>query len=563
LCAGGNGATVTDAVSVGQDVVVGAVALVALGLIGRSVYRHVYLRKRLFIEPMSNLSLEKQLNTGEALAELLIFEMNRIHNLLRRAQKEDALWSERLALPQMELSAEGYGRLVQDARLLGLPNRLNKLVEFVLRAQPQSLRGSIHKYGPDVRLQLRLCGVQSANAPAVRAWATTFKADEPQFIPDAIDDLAHQVLLDIGEVRGFKSPEAFRAFTTALRHHLDHSTVSRSNALESAIREYRVAIQHDGSNALAACNLGDLLYAQYSFECNELAIEAFTNGLKTDHLTLRARAFRGLANAYCQKYQRYRRHEAAILDQAIHASHAAGRLCGSDASLTPDEVASIKKAQAYAQQVYAEQAGLADDRKRDALARADALYREAIQKHRRFPVAYNNLSYLCLERAKSLHAAASTANSECTPEVLSLLSEANSHCAGAIDSDPTFYLAYDNRGNIARLRARVEGGVAPDLLERAIDDYHEALSYRPTYGAAWGDLAKAHVQLYWLRDERSRGEHAELAWHYHWESLGCVSDDSGRQALCDDFARRRRPERPTTLAERAAACRCLNEGVAS
>lgn len=548
-----------DPLSTAQDVLAGTLVLITVAIAGRYAYRRLYLRRRLFVEPLTNLSRDEQFNTGEALAELLLFEIDRLKWLLNRATSEDGLWNERLALPLIERSADGYGRLLDDANLLGLPSRLNKLVEFVLRTRPQSLRGNIQKYGPNVRLQLRLDGVKSSDSTRVRAWATTIKADQPELIPEAMNDLAHQVLRDLCHVQGFKSPEAFRAFTSALRHHLDHTTVSRSTALEAAIREYRLAIQYDGSNALAACNLGDLLYAQYSYESNELAIDAFTFGLNTDNFGQRARAFRGLANAYSQKYQRYRCRDAAILDKAIQAAHGAGRLCDAGAGLTDKEVASIRKAQAYAHQVSAEQPGLNENGREEALDLAKKLYKEATHKSPTFPIPFNNLSYLCLERAKALHVAAK-GNGERVSQVLELLSEAAEHCAGAINGDRTYYLAYDNRGNIARLRARVEAVTATNLLRDAIQDYHEALSYRPTYEAALGDLAKAHVQLYWLLGAESGRDHAELGWHYHWESLGCTKDDGRRRALCEDFAKRRRPMRPATAVESAVSCHCASEG---
>jgi hypothetical protein len=100
-------------VAVWQQVLL-VIALPVLALVGRSLYVRFYLRKRLFFEPWANLSRDDQFNTGEGLAELLIFELDRVQTLLRRALTSDALWNEKVALPVAERSADGYSRVVKD-----------------------------------------------------------------------------------------------------------------------------------------------------------------------------------------------------------------------------------------------------------------------------------------------------------------------------------------------------------------------------------------------------------------------------------------------------------------
>jgi tetratricopeptide (TPR) repeat protein len=554
-------------VAVWQQVLL-AVALPALALVGRFLYVRFYLRKRLFFEPWANLSQDSQFNTGEGLAELLIFELDRVQTLLRRALTSDALWNEKVALPLAERAADGYSRVVKDVELLGLPSRLTKLIQFVLQARPQALRGNIQKYGSDVRLQLRLEGMRAdPQTLPVRSWTVAFEADHPELVPVKVADLAHQAFRDLCQIQGFKSPDAFRAFTSALAHHLDYKNVSRTKAYENAVRDYRLAIDYDGANALAACNLADLLYVQYEYDSNELAIEAFKDALNTDNLALRARAFRGLANAYCQKYQRHKRHERPIVDNAVRAAQAAGRICGEmTARITDNEIASIKKAEAYAQQVFAEQQGLKQARRDGALKQAVKLYEEAIRRNDRFSAAFNNLSFLYLEKAKSMrrkNAKRSATAEQKEEELLSCLSDAERYCASALRSDRTFYMAYDNRGNIAAVRAQVQKTRAKELLNEAIESYHEALSYHPKYTNACNDLANAHMRLHGMKVNGSKADddlHDELAWHYHWESLGCNTDENVRTALCRDFATLLKssgsPRQPGIADSRASACSC-------
>jgi tetratricopeptide (TPR) repeat protein len=182
-------------------------------------------------------------------------------------------------------------------------------------------------------------------------------------------------------------------------------------------------------------------------------------------------------------------------------------------------------------------------------------------------VAFNNLGYLHLESAKALLGPLPDRDGTAPASmVLQLLDQADQCCARAIQSDRTFYMAYDNRGNIARVRARVATDRAADLLDAAVESYHEALSYKPKYSAAWSDLAKAHLRLHDVRaTEYDRATHADLAWHYHWESLGCTDDAPGRQRLCDDFSRRwtlSGPRRPASQ-QGVDHCACVRTGAAT
>jgi tetratricopeptide (TPR) repeat protein len=597
------------AVAFWQEALLTALVVLVLAPLGRLIYVRVFLKKQLFIQPWSNLSRDEQFSTGEALAELLTFELERVQSLLYRARTGGGLWNENtVALPQFHRSSDGYPSLLKDVEEAGLPGPLTKVLVFILRAKPPALRGSVQKYGAQLRLQLSLDGVRRASdlaherqheppgrtshepsheplhvdtsthggrtsqaqgSPLVRSWATTVPVDRPEEIPAAVADLAHQALRDLCAIQGFKSPDAFRAFASALQDHLDYNNVKRTASFENAMAKYEDAIRRDGSNALAACNLADLLYVQYTDTWNEQAIERYTEALNTDNLALRARAFRGLANASCQKYQRYKHKERPIVDTAVRAAHAASLLCQErPAGIGDHDVASILKAEAYAHQVFAEEPNLTGPRRDQLLAQAAALYERAIAHNHRFAIAHNNLGYLHLENAKALFKSArgNGQSGDTIAAILDRLDQADMCCDRAVQSDRTFYMSYDNRGNVARLRARVEAERAAEQLDAAVDSYHEALSYKPKYTEALKDLAKAHIQLHALRTtQNDRHEHAELAWHYHWQSLSCTDDDTVRRHQCRDFVVRCAtdwPAPPMTSDARARLCTCAGAGVA-
>jgi tetratricopeptide (TPR) repeat protein len=367
----------------------------------------------------------------------------------------------------------------------------------------------------------------------VRGWAKSIPSDKPELIPDAVSDLAHSVVLDFGRVRGFKSPASFRYFTLALRQHLAYNRLRRSNFLEEAHKNYELAIQLEGGNADASCNLADLLYSQFTYEANEKSIQAYLDALKTDKPILRARAFRGLANAYCQRRQRHKRGDVAALESALRWARFASDVCGEgNGDISAQEKASIKKAEAYAQQVWSELGDLTNDERTVAFEKAVSLYKEAVRLNEAFTVAYNNLSYLYLKKAEEVL----ESHQHNGAAALTFLDEAEKWCVAAINSERTFHLAYDNRGNIAAARARVNGKEIADL-ESAIECYHQALSYHPRYAAAYSDLAKAHARLFRIYEsgDRKQKHHADLAWRNHWDALECTGDATSKQLLCREF----------------------------
>ena len=129
-------------------------AVVPVALVGRWVYVSRYLRRQLFFEPWLNLSGDSDLDLGASLSEILYFELQSLHKLLQRARNDRGLWNERSLLPVLERLSDGEPNFLRDVDLLGLPGGFRRLLQFVTR--PQRMRGSIHQFGKDVRLQVVL-----------------------------------------------------------------------------------------------------------------------------------------------------------------------------------------------------------------------------------------------------------------------------------------------------------------------------------------------------------------------------------------------------------------------
>ena len=79
---------------------------------------------------------------------------------------------------------------------------------------------------------------------------------------------------------------------------------------------YREAIGAEGGNPLASYALAELLYSEYEESPNKEAILSYQEALQSDAPELRSRAFRGLADAYCQTVHRHRRGGPESLEEA-------------------------------------------------------------------------------------------------------------------------------------------------------------------------------------------------------------------------------------------------------
>ncbi len=525
--------------------------------IARWFYVRFYLRQHLYFEPWTNLSNHDNLNIGASLSEILFFELEKIRSVLQRANMDAGLWNEKSSLPVLERAFEGYPTFVRHVELLGLSGRLTKLLRLILLARPQSIRGTIHKFGNTVRLQVVFEGArgQKRRILPTRSWAIDADANKEESIPKAVSTLAHMVVLDLAEIKTFKSPRSFLQFTQGLQHHLFYYQLNRREELGKKAQEcYRKAIEVEGHNALASYNIAEILYSSYEYQKNEEAIREYQNALRTDVTVLRARAFRGLANAYCQKRQSHLRGGDDALRDAIRSAKFASESCDEQ------DRASILKALAYAIQVQSEREGLEPGERERYVKKAMKRYEEAIQTNPNFTIAHNNLGYLYLERAiRSMDGAKGNGGTESAGTMDDPdedLDQAEACCKAAVNCDVTYPHAYDNLGNIWKARADLRlGPKKQKALEQAEGYYHKALSYDPGYTSAFSDLADLHINLASYHDggngatsnargtagseaakRKDRLDHLKSAWGFHWKTLSSIGDDpKSRSAKCTHF----------------------------
>lgn len=524
-----------------------------------------HVRRRIYFLPWENLSTDQNLNIGASLSEIFVAEIERTRRIHWAAYRNPDLWNDRVDLPFLERSADGFPAAIRHIEQLGGPGWFVKAIGILpLFAPPATVRGSIHRFGNTMRFQV---SVENARNPWIGVRPIIMVSfdrpvDDPEQYPDYVKDFAHEVFLKLVGVETFRSTESFVHFTEALDRHLRWETRREPEEAAAAVDEYDRVLEQDEGNAAALFNKAVVLYTQYEPGANEGAIAAFTKAVncKSADVALRAQAFGGLANAFCQERQRHGKRNDDILVSALHnAQRAYETEFGADAPIVIGRFvarvrslgspihrwfvpargrASVVKALAYANQVQAEKSAKSGRHEQEQQAyqeRAIELYVEATRLNRQFTVAYNNLGYLFLKRAeKATDARAAKAD----------LRNARRYIEKAIRSDPSYQHAYDNLGNInVEYAKRAQARRALKHLLRAVRYFRLALSQKPTYAEALNDLAMAYVALalcrLMSRDEKLREDEARRyvteALRFRREALkaGATPDEEGTTLLRD------------------------------
>ncbi len=474
-------------------------------------------RRRIYFLPWENLSTDENLNIGASLSEIFVAEIERTRRIHRAAYYNPDLWNDRVDLPFLERSADGFPAAIRHIEQLGGPGWFVKAIGLLpLFASPATVRGSIHRFGNNVRFQI---SVENARNPWIGVRPIIVASFEPptdnlEEYPVYVKQFAHEVFLKLVGVETFRSTESFVHFTDALDCHLRWETRRDPQEAKAAVKEYDLVLKQDQGNAASLFNKAVILYTQYERKANKKAISAFQKAVncKSADVTLRAQALGGLANAFCQERQRYDDKSDDILVRALqYAQRAYETEFGADAPIVIGRFvarirslaspihrwfvpargrASVVKALAYANQVQAENSTKTARNEQEQQAyqeRAIELYAEATRLNRKFTVAYNNLGYLFLKRAeKATEARVAKAD----------LRSAKRYIEKAIRSDPSYQHAYDNLGNIYVEYAKLaQTHQALKHLRRAITYFQLALSQKPTYAEALNDMAKAYVAL--------------------------------------------------------------------
>ena len=484
-------------------------------------------RKRILFESWVNMADTKDSDLGKRVGDLLLFNFGRIKSIHERSLRALDSWD-----AYQDVPAFMHG-LDEDIKLLGSVELgkyasavssflmiLFQLVPIVFR--PARLRGSIHQYGNELHLLASLedYGFSARERRSSRRWKVIQCPYSPERMPDAVEELAYRIFIDLTGEGLFKSWEAFKKYTEGLASYTAFLDLQREADFNAARACYEEGLIIEKQNPGLQYNLGQLAYYRYTLPDNEKAIDHFTKALNCSRARLRSQVYSGLANALLQRYHRFNvRDPQYLLDAKEYAQQAFEW----DPNLD-----TVNKALAFACHQLSEhlsthsEASMTTDVQK---TREDAIryYQRAYKLNRRHYVAHNNLSNLYLNWAHESRA----------DNKRRLIERAIKESQAALDINPQFHFAEDNLANGYRQLARSTQNQREQnaLFAKAEDHYRRALRIKPEYAEAKNDLASLFLEPQFVRLSASE------ALKHHCEALGDVPSSESERAgkLCSAF----------------------------
>ena len=484
---------------------------------------YVRTRKQILFESWINMSDGKDTDLGRSVADLLLFKIRYIKSVHEKSAGSLGNWNIYRDVPAFRQSLDEDVKLMASIELgkygsfvTAVTSVLFRLLPMVFR--PARLKGSIHKHGTRLQLlsTLEFSSKSRWQSVSTFLWEVVQPDSTDETVPDAVEQLAFRIYLDLTREELFKSWEGFRSYTKGLENYIRYVGLQQDPDYEAAKESYGAALKIEPNNPAVKYSLGVLEYYRWKTSNNDAAIRMFQESLGASQSSLRAYAHSGLANALSQRYSRYNFRETHLLEDAkFHAQRAV--------EIDPDLDMS-NRALAFACHQLSEFEAASSDAEQNKLS---ANNRELAIKHYRksyelnpqnFP-AHNNLANLYLEwaiRERTANPARASRN----------LQKAIEECEQTISINPQFHLAYDNMAN-----AYYE----MNDFEKAYDGYRNALRYRPNYPEGANDLAGLFLV------KAFRHNNAPESLRLHHEALAMLSEsesDRQRRKLCTQYGKR-------------------------
>jgi hypothetical protein len=137
---------------------------------------------------------------------------------------------------------------------------LFRLIPVVFR--PARLRGSIHQYGEQLHLlaSLEAYGRDRRKKRTNYVWEVSQKLDSPDRLPEAVDELAYRIFIDLSQEDVFKSWRAFKAYTDGLSSYISYVDLKWDTDYETAEACYKEGLEKEPQSAALKYSLGVLQY---------------------------------------------------------------------------------------------------------------------------------------------------------------------------------------------------------------------------------------------------------------------------------------------------------------
>lgn len=484
-------------------------------------------RKNIIFEAWVNMTEDANSNLGRRVADLLLFKLRFVKRIHEQGSRKLETWQPNREMPAFRQTLDEDIQLLGSVELGKYGSVVSTFVMFVLRLvpmvfRPARLRGSIHRYGKQLRLlaTLEKAGGENSSPGSVNLWEVVRMQETDELLAETVEELAYRVYLDLASDDLFKSWEAFRAYTNGMAHYVSWIDLERDNDFVEAEKLYRMALDLEPKNPAIKYNLALLLYFHWTAEENDEAISLFQGALNAPNLQLKARAQSGLASALAMKFHRYNVQDPRLLQDAIMHGRSA-------VTIGPD-IDGAHKAYALACHQWSEhlrRTGGAPAEIQTHREQAILHYRRAFDLNPKHFGAHNNLGNLYLEWGKTLDGAARSEK----------FRAAKVEFESALRINPAYHHASDNLGNTCYEEGRStdQPALRQSRYAEAAQAFRNALQYEPTYPEATNDLAMLHLEP----------EHEpcspEQAFNLHLQALRLVTRSvAHRQKLCRQFTSR-------------------------
>ncbi|HWF04409.1 MAG TPA: hypothetical protein VHA06_12015, partial [Candidatus Angelobacter sp.] len=287
-------------------------------------------RKQILFESWVNMYDSTDENLGRSIADLLLFKIGHIKNVHQRSTGPIGNWNIYRDVPAFQQSLDSDVKLLASVDVGKYGSFVNAVSALLFRLlpmvfRPAQLKGSIHKYGDRLQLLATLNFYKPPNLriSANNLWEVIQEKSSPELLPEAVEELAFRIYLDLTREELFKSWEGFQAYTNGLASYISYVDLQRSTDYDKAKAGYERALSLEPNNPAISYSLGVLEYYQWKATDNEEAIGHFVKAVASSQSSLRSYAHSGLANALAQKYHRYNVHDVRLLEDAVYHSERA------------------------------------------------------------------------------------------------------------------------------------------------------------------------------------------------------------------------------------------------
>jgi tetratricopeptide (TPR) repeat protein/cbb3-type cytochrome oxidase subunit 3 len=479
-------------------------------------------RKQILFEAWVNMYDSSDDNLGRSVADLLLFKIGHIKNVHQRSAGPIGNWNIYRDVPAFQQSLDEDVKLLASVDVGKYGSFVNALSTLLFRLlpmvfRPARLKGSIHKYGDRLQLLATLNFYTPAKwrVSATNLWEVVQEKSSPELLPEAVEELAFRIYLDLTREELFKSWEGFQAYTNGLASYISYVNLQRDADYEKAKSGYERALSLEPNNPAISYSLGVLEYYQWKATDNDEAIGHFVKAVASSQSSLRSYAHSGLANAQAQKYHRYNVHDLRLLEDAVYHGERA-------VEIDPDLDMSNRALAFACHQLSEYQAASPDAAVRKLSAgnrdRAIQHYVRTYELNAQNYAAHNNLANLYLEWGKREQSKSKTVSENS-------LRMAIRECEATLAINPQYHLGYDNLAN-----TYYELG----QMDKAAENYKNALRYKPDYPEGMNDLGALCM------DKAYSSRNVAEALHNHQEALALLpeSELQRKKKLCAFFGQR-------------------------